>query len=243
MPKRGPRELVLNQDGGYWIRSKNQASERRRPSTRSSPPRRDDVNTIIVEDAEHGRTVYHAPSTSARPQARRERSYSDSQLPLRRPDRDHPKRRHEAVIVERASSPARRRRDPSPENSRSRSRSRSRSSSSSSSSSTPPPRRRREKSPRRARRASSNKATVTERKPRRRSEAPPPPSPPPYQPFAYAQAAPAPAPAPAQAYYGQPFMEPARQGNAATRFGRKLGNAAIFGAGFTGGADLVNSIL
>jgi hypothetical protein len=224
MPKRGSREAVVKRGGGYWVRSKTNNSgrdrERRRPSTREESPQRQRQpynDMIIVEDAEHGQTVYAAPP--ARPRARRERSYSESQLPPHRavPKEDRPPHR-EPVIFERAPSPPKsRRRHASP---------------SSEKSDSPPPQRR-EKSPRRSRRVSFDD------EPRRKSEArlSRAAAPPPYQPPAYAQ------PAPAQPHYGQPMIEPPRQGNPVTQFGRKLGNAAIFGAGFTGGADLVNSIL
>lgn len=224
MPQRGHREVVVNRDGGYWVRSKKSNSgrdqARRRPITRGNSRERPDQSyddIIIVEDAEHGQTVYQAPA--CRPRARRERSYSESQLPPRRPGEDGPRRR-EAVIVERVPSPPEsRRRDPS---------------ASSEDGNSPPPREQ-DKSPRRAR------TLKAEKKSRRKSEVRPlraaPPPPPPYQPPLYSQ------PAPSQPYYGQPMMQPPRQGNAAARFGRKLGNAAIFGVGFTAGADLLNSII
>jgi hypothetical protein len=227
MPRRGSREVVVNHDGGYWVRSKtnnnDRGRERRRPSTREESPQRphrsyDDM--IIVEDAEHGQTVYAAPP--ARPRARKERSYSEPQLPPSRSvlKEDRP-RRGEPVILERAQSPPKSRRcDRSPTSEKSDS----------------PPPQRCEKSPRRSRRVSFND------EPRRKSEArlsraaaSPPPPPPPYQPSAYTQ------PAPVQPYYGQSMKEPLRQGNPVTHFGRKLGNAAIFGVGFTGAVDLVNS--
>jgi hypothetical protein len=224
MPKRGSREAVVKRDGGYWVRSKTNNSdryrERRRLSTREESPQRlhqsyDDM--IIEEDAEHGQTVYAAPP--ARPRAGRERSYSKSQLPQHRavPKEDRPRHR-EPVILEPAPSPPK---------------SRSRHASPSSENSDSPPPQRREKSPRRSRRVSFDD------EPRRKSEArlSRAAAPFPYQPSAYAQ------PAPAQPYYGQPMIEPPRQGNPVMQFGRKLGSAAIFGVGFTGGADLVNSIL
>jgi len=52
-----------------------------------------------------------------------------------------------------------------------------------------------------------------------------------------------PAPYPPGAYSQQPAYLPAQQGNIFSRTGKKAGNAAVWGAGFTAGADAVNSVL
>jgi hypothetical protein len=227
MSKRNSRERVLNQSGGYWVRSKHNSTGGRRRSVReSSPPSRPraESDMIIVEDADHGKIVYHAPPP-ARPRPTRERSYSESRLPPRRAVECPRRRDREVEVGETSPSLPRRRQKPSP-------------SPSPSPDSSPPPQRR-EKSPRR-RRVTFSEPAIVVGEPRRKSEAPSarasaPPPPPPYQPAGYALAA--------QPYYGQPMMEAPRQGNAASRLGKKLGNAAIFGVGFTAGADLVNSII